>query len=133
VFASYSALMLLLVPLGWAGYLLGISPLEWDASRLPAWYAISYEVIAQLSAILLAPVWMLGLSLLYVDERVRHEGYDIELLAAQRLGDIPDLPTGYVTPLEPALADPRAPQPAQPAPSPTDELPAGSILGLTNR
>lgn len=127
LFASYSALSLLLVPLGWAGYLLGINPLEWDASRLPAWYAVSYEVIAQLSTILLAPVWMLGLSLLYVDERVRHEGYDIELLAAQRFGDIPDLPAGYQTPLEPALADPLAPEPG-PA-----HAPAGSILGLTDR
>ncbi|HZI18693.1 MAG TPA: hypothetical protein VEY09_08855 [Pyrinomonadaceae bacterium] len=129
VFASYSALMLLLVPLGWAGYLLGISPLEWDASRLPAWYAISYEVVAQLSTILLAPVWMLGLSLLYVDERVRHEGYDIELLAAQRLGDIPNLPAGYQTPLQPALADPQADEP----PPPAGGGPTGSILGLSGR
>jgi hypothetical protein len=134
LFASYSALSLLLVPLGWVGYLLGVNPLEWDASRLPAWYAISYEVIAQLSTILLAPVWMLGLSLLYVDERVRHEGYDIELLAARRLGDIPDLPVGYETPLEPALAGPRAPEPAPPAPlPPADERQTGSILGLTGR
>jgi hypothetical protein len=29
------------------------------------------------------------LCLLYIDERVRHEGYGIELMAAQRLGDIP--------------------------------------------
>ena len=38
-----------------------------------------------LSSILLAPVWMLGMSLPYVDERVRHEGYDIELMASQKL------------------------------------------------
>jgi hypothetical protein len=131
LFASYSALMLLLVPLGWAGYLLGISPLEWDVSRLPAWYSISYEVIAQLSTILLAPVWMLGLSLLYVDERVRHEGYDIELLAAQRFGHIPVVPAGYETPLETALADSPAPEPAPAALA--GEAPAGSILGLTDR
>jgi hypothetical protein len=34
---------------------------------------------------------MLGLSLLYVDERVRHEGYDIELMAARQLGELPDV------------------------------------------
>ena len=34
---------------------------------------------------------MLGLSLLYVDERVRHEGYDIELMAARQLGELPDI------------------------------------------
>ena len=30
-------------------------------------------------------------SLLYVDERVRHEGYDIELMAARQLGELPDV------------------------------------------
>ncbi|MBC7930694.1 MAG: hypothetical protein H7Z38_09005, partial [Rubrivivax sp.] len=93
-FASYSALMLLLIPLGWLGYLNGVNPFEMDASRLPAWYEISRVVVGQLSAILLAPVWMMGMSLLYVDERVRHEGYDIELLAAQRFGEMPAVPVG---------------------------------------
>jgi hypothetical protein len=133
-FAGYSALMLLLVPLGWAGFLLGVNPLEWDPSRLPAWYAISYQVIAQLSGILLAPVWMLGLSLLYVDERVRHEGYDIELLAAQRFGAIPDLPAGYQTPLEPALADPQASRATEAETAPVNRAAPrpGSILGLSD-
>jgi hypothetical protein len=53
------------------------------------------------------PVWMLGLSLLYVDERVRHEGYDIELLARQQLGEMPQLPDGRVAPLAPALVKSR--------------------------
>jgi hypothetical protein len=38
-----------------------------------------------------------------VDERVRHEGYDIELLAQQRLGEMPQLPDGRIAPLAPAL------------------------------
>ena len=64
---------------------------------------IGYQVVGQVASILLMPVWMLGLSLLYVDERVRHEGYDIELLAARRLGEMPMLPDGRVAPLAPAL------------------------------
>jgi hypothetical protein len=36
---------------------------------------------------------------------VRHEGYDIELMAAIRLGEIPDVPHEYLNPLQPALAD----------------------------
>ena len=133
-FAGYSAVMLLLVPLGWFGYLNGISPFEMDATRLPAWYAVSQQVIAQLSTILLAPVWMLGLSLLYVDERVRYEGYDIELMAAQRFGEMPALPAGVSTPLAPAIAAPQ--QPAPPAPPPRERdggAPPGSILGLTGK
>lgn len=109
-FASYSALMLLFVPLLWFAYFNGLdlNPFSFDAARAPAWYTISLHVLRQLSAILLAPVWMMGLSLLYVDERVRQEGYDIELLAAQRLGSMPDLPTGYKAPLTPAIAEPVA-------------------------
>ena len=99
-FATYSAMMVLLVPLGWYAYLSGINPVA--SAQWPAWYQISYSVLVTLSSILLAPVWMLGLSLLYVDERVRHEGYDIELLAAQQLSEVPD--QGVASPFGPALS-----------------------------
>ena len=104
-FATYAALMLLLIPLIWYGHLQGIniSPLTFSQADWPIWYAIGYQVVGQVASILLMPVWMLGLSLLYVDERVRHEGYDIELLAARRLGEMPALPDGRVSPLAPAL------------------------------
>jgi hypothetical protein len=100
LFATYSAMMILLVPLGWYGYLSGINPIV--SAQWPAWYQISYSVLVTLSSILLAPVWMLGLSLLYVDERVRHEGYDIELLAAQQLGEMPA--EAVASPFGPALS-----------------------------
>jgi hypothetical protein len=87
--AAYSALMILIIPLGWIGYLNGINPFVPGAEQIPAWYSIGYSVIGQISSILIAPIWMLGLSLLYVDERVRHEGYDIELMAARNLGPMP--------------------------------------------
>lgn len=102
VFATYSALMILIIPLGWFGYVNGIDPSPWSAASWPAWYAISYSIIEPLSSILLAPVWMLGMSLLYVDERVRHEGYDIELLAAQKLGAMPQL--SVTSPFAPAIS-----------------------------
>lgn len=103
-FAAYSALMILIVPLGWYGYLNGINPSPFDAQNWPMWYSIGYGVLWQSSSILLTPVWMLGLSLLYLDERVRHEGYDIELMAAQKLGPMPKLPDGRDAPFSPALA-----------------------------
>ena len=99
-FATYSAMMILLVPLGFYGYLSGINPVV--STQWPAWYQISYSVLVTLSSILLAPVWMLGFSLLYVDERVRREGYDIELLAAQQLPEVPDQPVA--SPFGPALS-----------------------------
>ena len=123
-FATYSALMLLMVPLGWYGYLNGVdlSPL---GTQSPTWYAIGYQVILQCSHIMLAPIWMLCLSLLYVDERVRHEGYDIELMAARQLSEMPQLP-GVVSPFAPALVTGRAPR-FVPPPAP---MPSGSVLGL---
>jgi len=119
-FGTYSAMMILLVPLSWYGYLSGINPL--NSMQWPAWYQISYSVLVTLSSILLTPVWMLGLSLLYVDERVRHEGYDIELMAAQQLAEVPD--QGVSSPFGPALSGPaRATPPPPPASS-------GRILNL---
>lgn len=103
--ATYSALALLYVPLAWYATSQGVPLMSFDADLIPAWYEIAYNLIWQVSFILLSPVWMIGLCLLYVDERVRHEGYDIELMAAARLGDIPSVPSTYLNPLQPALAD----------------------------
>lgn len=120
-FATYSALMILLIPLGWYGYLSGVDP--FNEATWPAWYAIAYNVLAPLSSILLTPVWMLGLSLLYVDERVRHEGYDIELMAARQLGELPDV--NVTSPLGTALSSNER-RPAGPPPP----RPSSSILNL---
>ena len=78
--------------------------MSFSSDLIPAWYEIAYNLIWQISLILLSPVWMIGLCLLYVDERVRSEGYDIELMAARRLGEIPSVPLTYVNPLQPAIS-----------------------------
>jgi hypothetical protein len=104
VLAIYSALALLYIPLAWYAYLNGVEFFAADPDAVPAWYTIGNQVISQASLILLMPVWMIGLCLLYVDERVRHEGYDIELMAARHLGEIPALSPRYTNPLHPALA-----------------------------
>jgi hypothetical protein len=127
-FATYSTLMILLIPLGWYGYLNGINPVPWNSASWPAWYTIGYSVLLQSSSILLTPVWLLGLSLLYVDERVRHEGYDIELMAARRLGEMPRLAGGRAAPYAPALVtDEMQELPVQPSPK---QWSPGSTLGL---
>ncbi|HEX3232379.1 MAG TPA: hypothetical protein VHQ95_25595 [Pyrinomonadaceae bacterium] len=125
LFATYSALMLLMIPLGWYGYLNGVDLSPFGATW-PTWYAIGYQVILQCSHITLAPIWMLGLSLLYVDERVRHEGYDIELMAARQLPEMPTLP-GVVSPFAPALVTGRAPNFVPPPPG---QIQTGNVLGL---
>lgn len=102
--ATYSALLLFYVPLGWYAYANGVDLSFFAADTLPAWYEIASQLISQASLILLMPIWMLGLCLLYVDERVRREGYDIELMAARSLGEIPALPQNYSNPLQPAVS-----------------------------
>ena len=124
IVATYSALSLLYVPLGWYAYLEGVPIFSFDADLVPAWYEISSQFVWQASFILLMPVWMIGLCLLYVDERVRHEGYDIELMAAQRLGEIPAVPQEFVNPLQPALASQNT------LPAPTKQKSSMSPLGL---
>jgi hypothetical protein len=110
--ATYSALLLLYVPLVLYAWANGVDLMVFDPDLVPAWYEIASNLIGQISFILLSPVWMVGLCLLYVDERVRHEGYDIELMAAARLGDIPSVPDTYINPLQPALSTlATAPQP----------------------
>ncbi|HEY0375464.1 MAG TPA: hypothetical protein VGC87_00740 [Pyrinomonadaceae bacterium] len=121
-FATYSALMILIIPLMWYGHLQGVQILPNKSITWPMWYAVGYSVITQASAILLAPVWMLGLSLMYVDERVRQEGYDIELMAARQLAPLPNFHGATSTPYAPA-------QPAY-APSPAPYNSPGSPLGL---
>jgi hypothetical protein len=125
LFSTYSALAILIVPLIWYGWLNGLN-LSVFGGESPTWFTIGYQVILQCSHILLAPIWMLGLSLLYVDERVRHEGYDIELMAARQLPEMPQLP-GVVSPFAPALVTGRAPQFVAPPPAP---LHTGTVLGL---
>jgi hypothetical protein len=121
-FATYSALMVLVIPLGvYAYFIHGINPSPLNAAQWPAWYAIGYSVVEPLSSILLAPVWMLGMSLLYVDERVRHEGYDIELMASQKLAPMPQL--NVASPFAPAIS-------AVPNRLPLRPSSPGSILGL---
>lgn len=139
-FGALSVLMLLLIPLGWYGWLHGLDPFSMSAAARPVWYAVGWQVMFQASMILLAPVLMLGLSLLYVDERVRHEGYDIELMAARTFGEMPTLPPGWLSPLTPAIVTPFAttantqhdiPPPPQEPPPPAPAKPTGSVLGLS--
>lgn len=133
-FVAWSAVTLLLLPLGWLGWVSGVEVITIDQSSWPAWYAVGYEVVQQVGTTLLVPVWTYGLSLLYVDERVRREGYDVELLAARSLGDVP---TQDLSPLAPAVSGGREPEAGAAPPRPpddyTEERFRASVLGLGDR
>lgn len=103
--AVNSVIALFFIPLGWYAWVSGVELFAFNADTIPAWYEIASRFLWQISLILLMPIWMIGLCLLYIDERVRHEGYDIELMAARRLGEIPEVPQEFLNPLHPALGN----------------------------
>lgn len=126
-FATYSALMVLWIPLVLYARSQGIPIFNFEGTEIaPVWYSVVLQVIVQLSFILLAPVWMLGLSLMYVDDRVRREAYDIELMAARSLGEMPALANPEHNPLRPALGK----QPQIAAPPDFSQQPAKSVTTL---
>jgi hypothetical protein len=110
VVLTFSLLYLFLLPLGWYAWVNGVSLF---GSEAPLWYNIAYQTLSQVSEILLAPIAMVGFTLLYVDSRVRREGFDLELLANRQL----------------APAPPVAP-PAPPVRTQSEAWPNYSILGL---
>ncbi len=111
-YVAWSLLLLLVVPFDVYAYLRGVEIAPFAMDR-PLWYSIVYQTLTQVSEILLAPTALLGFTLLYIDSRVRKEGFDIELLANRYLPAFNLLP-----PLEI-----RRPLPATKPPFP-------SILGL---
>lgn len=112
---TFSLLYMFLLPLGWYGWANGINGLGLFGSDAPLWYNIAYQTLNQVSEILLAPIAMLGFTLLYIDSRVRREGFDLELLANRQLAPV-SLPPVQATPA-------RVVEPAE-------EWPSYSILGL---
>lgn len=118
IYVSWSVLLLLFLPLGYVSD--WITPFSPDQ---PLWYSIAWQTVTQLSEILLMPIFMIGCTLLYLDSRVRKEGFDVELLANRTLAPPPEAPPLY----------PFAPQQAfshQQAYSSRSFMP--SILGLND-
>jgi hypothetical protein len=87
-YVAWSLWLLLMIPLGWLGYWYGID-INPFTSNYPFWYEITTQTLTQLSEILIAPIAMLGFTLLYIDSRVRKEGFDVELLANRTLPPLP--------------------------------------------
>ncbi len=94
VYVAWSLWILLILPLGWYGYMVGIDSNPFNLIELegPLWYRIARQTLTQLSEILVAPIAMLGFTLLYVDTRIRKEGLDIEVLANRILAPPPESP-----------------------------------------
>lgn len=112
-YVASSVYLLLLIPLDWYAYLNGVDINPFSVEK-PLWYSISQQTLTQVSEILLMPIALLGFTILYIDSRVRKEGFDVELFANRRLPPVNFIP----------------PPVAQPAPAIISPVP--SILGLND-
>ncbi len=94
IVVGWSVLWLLFFPLESFAYWMGVDITPFNTSA-PVWYSVAQQTVTQLSEILLMPIAMLGFTLLYLDSRVRKEGFDVELLANRTLAPPPALPPLY--------------------------------------
>ncbi len=84
IYISWSVLWLFMFPIYSYAWLNGIDAGPFNLQQ-PLWYTVLTNTISQASEILLLPVLLIGFILLYIDSRVRREGYDLELLANRYL------------------------------------------------
>ena len=84
LYISWSVLLLFMLPVYLYAGINGIDGGPFNLQQ-PLWYTVLSNTISQASEILLLPVLMIGFILLYIDSRVRREGYDLELLANRYL------------------------------------------------
>jgi hypothetical protein len=110
-YVAWSLYWLLVIPLGWYGYWTGLDIMPFS-SETPLWFNVTQQTLTQLSELLLAPIALLGFTLLYLDSRIRKEGFDVELLANRVLPPAASAPAPPAEPAPPAPAPP--PQPAVP-------------------
>jgi hypothetical protein len=106
-YISWSITWLLLIPL----YIYGVlNDISLFGAEQPAWFTVLSNTLSQASDIIIAPLLMLGFVLLYVDSRVRREGYDLELLANRYLpADSVSIPHGSF-PMEVPKAESQIPK-----------------------
>jgi len=86
----WSVLLLLYLPLGYVSD--WVNPF---GDEQAPWFNIALQTVAQLSVILVMPIFMIGCTLLYIDSRVRKEGFDVEMVANRTLAQPPAPPPLY--------------------------------------
>jgi hypothetical protein len=100
IYVAWSVWVMMAVPVEWYAYTAGVDITPFNAD-VPLWYQIAKQTLTQLSEILIWPIAMLCFTLLYLNSRVRKEGYDIEVMANRALA-APPIPQAQVAPQEPA-------------------------------
>lgn len=124
-YVAASVWIMFYIPLMFVGAWFGIDPTPFNQD-VPFWFITAQQTISQVSEILIAPIAMLGFTLLYLDSRVRKEGFDVELLANRLIPATPRMIQQQAAPQQ------AAPQPAFFTPPATSQSAFPSILGLND-
>lgn len=85
IYAGFSIGILLMIPINLIGWWMGLDFDFFFSESSPLWVTVANQIIMQGATVLILPVAMLAFTLMYVDVRVRKEGFDVELLANRRL------------------------------------------------
>lgn len=123
IYVAWSVWLMLYIPLAAVGAWFGVDPNPFNQD-MPFWFTIAYQTIAQVSEILIAPIALLGFTLLYLDSRVRKEGFDVELLANRLMPATPAMNQQQKTPQPLFFASPVSTQ--------SNNSPFPTILGLND-
>lgn len=118
-YIAWSFWLLLMIPIGIYGYWSGIDLNPFNLN-VPIWFNIAQQTVTQISEIIIAPIAMMGFTLLYLDSRVRKEGFDVELMANRILPPPALMPPPVVV----SRMTPVVPQP--------EAMTVPSILGLND-
>lgn len=84
LYISWSVLMMILIPVDGFGWMHGIDITPFVGQQ-PLWYSIASSTLSQLCDIVLEPILLIGFIMIYIDSRVRREGFDLELMADRYL------------------------------------------------
>lgn len=103
--------------LRWLAYfILSAARLEWMGWGHGLPYFAVYSLIATTIATLVGPIYPIAVTLIYYDQRIRREGYDIEWMMRAAGLNAPEI--------APAVAEPGAPVPVSAAPLRVEDGPA---------
>src|SRR5262249_6624548 len=108
IYVAWSLWWMMALPVGYYAWTAGVDVTPFN-TEVPLWYQIARPTLTQLSEILIWPIAMLCFTLLYINSRVRKEGYDIELLANRVLPPPPPIPQARPgSPQQTSISAPRS-------------------------
>jgi hypothetical protein len=104
-------LLVLVIQIGLATFTqgpFGLLALKQPGFVLPAWIQAIQQIIGFFTNACLGPIWAIGITLFYYDQRIRKEGFDIEWMMRAAGMTSPELVAAPQAAVNPVAAEPAA-------------------------